>query len=229
MIRSVKAVVEAEKMANSGEIFLREGAKRSSGVQAKGKKVDQLSAYRSQIMGCGLCRLAGTRTNFVFGEGSSKAAIMFVGEAPGADEDREGRPFVGRAGQLLTKIIESIGLTREEVYIANILKCRPPENRPPMPDEIAACRGYLEKQIEMVKPRIVCALGKSSTQALLNVETPISQLRGKSFDFNGVKVIPTFHPAYLLRNPEAKKEVWEDMRKIAKELVLKLPGKKSDG
>jgi DNA polymerase len=229
VIKSVKAAIESETMSNSAELFLRKGGKGKEEPPVKGKKEDRLSAYRSEIKDCGLCHLAGTRTNFVFGEGSSKAALMFVGEAPGADEDREGRPFVGRAGQLLTKIIGSIGLAREEVYIANILKCRPPENRPPMPEEIAACRQYLEKQIEMIKPRIICALGKFSAQTLLSVETPISQLRGKIFDLNGVKVIPTFHPAYLLRNPEAKKEVWDDMRMIAKELGLKLPGKKKEG
>ncbi|MGB3057465.1 MAG: uracil-DNA glycosylase, partial [Candidatus Omnitrophota bacterium] len=140
--------------------------------------------------------------------------------------DKQGRPFVGRAGQLLTKIIESIGLKREDVYIANILKCRPPGNRNPLPSEIATCVTYLEKQIEFIKPGIICALGKFAAQTLLNTETPISRLRGKFHEYRGIKLMPTYHPAYLLRNPGGKREVWEDMKKVAKELGLEMPPKR---
>jgi len=139
---------------------------------------------------------------------------MFVGEAPGFDEDRQGEPFVGAAGQLLTRIIEAIQLRREEVYIANILKCRPPNNRNPLPDEIALCRPYLDRQIELIRPRIICALGKFAAQTLLATDTPISRLRGRFHDYRGTPVMPTFHPAYLLRNPGGKRAVWEDMQQI---------------
>jgi DNA polymerase len=151
---------------------------------------------------------------------------MFIGEAPGKDEDLQGRPFVGRAGQLLTKIIESIGLKREDVYIANILKSRPPDNRNPQPDEIAACTPYLLKQIECIKPKVICTLGKFSSQTLLDTEMPISSLRGKFYEYHGIKLMPTYHPAYLLRSSIGKKDVWEDMKKIAKELGLTIPKKK---
>lgn len=174
---------------------------------------------RAQALGCTRCtELYPTRTNVVFGSGNTKAQLMFVGEAPGADEDAQGLPFVGAAGQLLTKIIESIGLNREEVYIANVLKCRPPSNRKPAPQEIHNCQPYLEEQIRMVSPRIICALGTFAAQTLLKTEKSISQIRGKFFDSHGAKLIPTFHPAYLLRNPGDKRLVWEDMKKIKKEL-----------
>jgi len=143
---------------------------------------------------------------------------MFVGEAPGQDEDLQGLPFVGRAGQLLTKIIEAIELKREDVYIANILKCRPPNNRPPEPDEIAACRGFVARQIEHIRPLIIVALGKFAAQTLLEIETPISRIRGKFFDHRGIPLIPTYHPSYLLRNPSAKREVWEDMKAVRERL-----------
>ncbi|MGB2661425.1 MAG: uracil-DNA glycosylase, partial [Candidatus Omnitrophota bacterium] len=160
------------------------------------------------------------------GEGDPRADLMFIGEAPGGDEDRQGRPFVGRAGQLLTKIIESVGLKREDVFIGNILKCRPPGNRNPLPDEIAACNSFLLKQIDIIKPKVICALGKFAAQTLLDTETPISRLRGKFYDYHGTKLMPTYHPAYLLRNSQGKKDVWEDMKKVAAELGLKIPPKK---
>ena len=143
---------------------------------------------------------------------------MFIGEAPGEEEDKRGEPFVGRAGQLLTKIIEAMGLKREDVYIANILKCRPPHNRAPQPDEIIACRENVKRQVEMINPRVICTLGKFASQTLLRTQTPISVLRGHFQEYNGIKVMPTFHPAYLLRNPNEKKTVWQDMKKIMKEL-----------
>jgi DNA polymerase len=177
-----------------------------------------LDALRQKVLHCTLCDLHRGRTHAVFGEGNPKAVLMFIGEGPGREEDKQGRPFVGMAGQLLTKIIEAIKFRREEVYIANIVKCRPPENRVPFPMEIAACRSYLVSQIEQIKPMIICALGKTAAWALLNTETPISQLRGKWFEFQGIQMMPTFHPAYLLRNPQEKRLVWEDMKKIRKVL-----------
>ena len=174
-----------------------------------------LAEVRKELGDCKRCKLHRTRRTIVFGEGNEKAALMFIGEGPGYDEDVQGRPFVGKAGQLLTKIIESIHLPREEVYIANIVKCRPPQNRNPEPDEIQCCNPFLMKQIRVIRPRIICALGTFSAQTLLKTDTKISALRGKIFDLEGIKVIPTFHPAFLLRNPERKREVWEDMKKIA--------------
>lgn len=139
---------------------------------------------------------------------------MFVGEAPGEDEDRQGEPFVGRAGQLLTKIIEAIGMTREQVYIANVIKCRPPGNRNPEADEVATCEPFLAEQLAIVRPRVVVALGKFAAQSLLRTTEPITKLRGRVFEWQGAALIPTFHPAYLLRNPPAKREVWDDMKKV---------------
>lgn len=161
---------------------------------------------------CKLCTLG--RSQVVFGVGNPKARLMFVGEAPGEDEDKKGEPFVGRAGQLLTKIIEAIGLTREQVYIANVIKCRPPSNRNPEPDEVAACEPYLFRQIDVIQPRVIVPLGKFAAQSLLRTMDPITRLRGRQFDYRGTVLIPTFHPAYLLRNPSAKREVWEDMKKV---------------
>lgn len=161
---------------------------------------------------CKLCTLG--RSTVVFGSGSPRARLMFVGEAPGEDEDRQGLPFVGRAGQLLTRIIEAIGLTREQVYIANVIKCRPPDNRNPEPDEVAACSPFLFRQVEAVNPLVIVALGKFAAQCLLQTADPITRLRGRAFDFQGRTLIPTFHPAYLLRNPAAKREVWDDMKKV---------------
>jgi len=154
------------------------------------------------------------RKTLVFGEGSPKAALMFVGEGPGYDEDVQGRPFVGKAGQLLTKIIQSIGLQREDVYIGNIIKCRPPQNRNPEPDEIEACHPFVLRQIQAIRPKIICALGTFAAQTLLKTSAKITALRGKVFDLDGIKVIPTYHPAYLLRSPEKKRETWEDMKQI---------------
>jgi DNA polymerase len=170
-----------------------------------------------QCMRCKLCELG--RTQVVFGVGHPKAPLMFVGEAPGEDEDKKGEPFVGRAGQLLTKIIEAISLTREQVYIANVIKCRPPGNRNPEPDEVAACEPFLFRQIEIIRPRVIVALGKFAAQCLLRSTEPITKLRGREFEFHGATLIPTFHPAYLLRNPPAKREVWEDMKKVRALLV----------
>ena len=163
-------------------------------------------------MRCKLCNLGRSQT--VFGVGNPKARLMFVGEAPGEDEDKKGEPFVGRAGQLLTKIIESIGLTREQVYIANVIKCRPPGNRNPEPDEVATCEPFLFRQIDAIQPRVIVPLGKFAAQSLLKTMDPITRLRGRRFDYRGAVLIPTFHPAYLLRNPSAKREVWDDMKNV---------------
>jgi uracil-DNA glycosylase family 4 len=178
-----------------------------------------LDAVRAHVGDCQLCKLCSTRTNIVFGVGNPNADLMFVGEAPGADEDEQGEPFVGRAGQLLTKIIEAMGFQRGDVYIANVLKCRPPNNRPPEPDEVATCEPYLFKQIDAIKPKVIVALGTHAAHALLKIDTPISKIRGKVLDFRGdVKLVPTFHPAYLLRSPDRKRDVWEDM-KIVRDLL----------
>jgi uracil-DNA glycosylase family 4 len=174
-----------------------------------------LEEIRKELGDCKRCKLHRTRRTIVFGEGDEKATLMFIGEGPGYEEDVQGRPFVGKAGQLLTKIIESINLSREEVYIANIVKCRPPQNRNPESDEIESCNAFLMKQIHAIQPKIICALGTFAAQTLLKTDTKISALRGKLFDLEGIKVIPTYHPAFLLRNPERKREVWEDMKKIA--------------
>ena len=184
-----------------------------------GNEKEALLQLRETVLPCMLCHeLAGTRKSVVFGSGNSSAQLMFIGEAPGHDEDLQGLPFVGQAGQLLTKIIESIGLKREEVFITNTLKCLPPGNRQPQPDEISHCRPYLLKQIEIIRPKIICALGSFAAQTILETQTPISQLRGKFYEKNGVKIICTFHPAYLLRNPGEKRKVWEDMKMIRREL-----------
>jgi uracil-DNA glycosylase len=177
--------------------------------------VESLAAVRADIGDCTRCKLHTLgRTQIVFGVGNPNADLMFVGEAPGRDEDLQGYPFVGRAGQLLTKIIEAIALKREDVYIANVIKCRPPENRNPEPDEVATCEPFLFRQIDVIKPKVIVALGKFGAQTLLRTLDPISRLRGRVFDYRGAKLIPTFHPAYLLRNPSSKREVWEDMKLV---------------
>ena len=177
---------------------------------------DNLDRIKSDIgqdcRRCKLCTLG--RSQIVFGVGNPKARLMFVGEAPGEEEDKRGEPFVGRAGQLLTKIIEAIGLTRDQVYIANVIKCRPPGNRNPEADEVEQCEPFLFRQIEVIKPRVIVPLGKFAAQSLLKTTDPITRLRGRQFEYRGTALIPTFHPAYLLRNPSAKREVWEDMKKV---------------
>jgi DNA polymerase len=176
---------------------------------------EALVAVRTEIGDCTRCKLhALGRKQIVFGVGNPDADLMFVGEAPGGDEDIQGIPFVGRAGQLLTKIIEAIGLTRDDVYIANVIKCRPPGNRNPEQDEVETCEPFLFKQIDVIKPKVIVALGKFGAQTLLRTLDPISRLRGRVFNYRGAKLVPTFHPAYLLRNPSSKREVWEDMKLV---------------
>jgi uracil-DNA glycosylase len=181
---------------------------------------ETLAAIRTDIgEDCSRCKLHTLgRKQIVFGVGNPDADLMFVGEAPGADEDAQGIPFVGRAGQLLTKIIEAISLTRDDVYIANVIKCRPPQNRNPEQDEVDTCEPFLFRQIDTIRPKVIVALGTFAARTLLRTLDPISRLRGRVYDYRGAKLIPTFHPAYLLRNPSSKREVWEDM-KVARKLL----------
>ena len=183
-----------------------------------------LEQVREFIGDCRRCKLWPLRTNLVFGVGNPAAELMFVGEAPGADEDLRGEPFVGRAGQLLTDIIErGMGMPRSEVYICNVIKCRPPGNRNPEPDEVAACEPFLLRQIEIVRPRVIVGLGTFAVQALLKVKTPISKLRGNWHELRGIRMMPTFHPAYLLRNPADKRLVWQDIQLVMNELGRPIP------
>jgi DNA polymerase len=178
----------------------------------------RLEAVRQELGDCQRCKLAPTRTSLVFGVGSPDAALMFVGEGPGADEDRLGEPFVGAAGQLLDKMIAAMGLRREEVYICNIVKCRPPRNRDPEPDEVAACKPFLHQQIAAIRPRLIVALGKPAAQCLLQSTAPIGALRGRWHDFDGIPLMPTYHPAALLRNEGYKRPTWEDLKLVMGEL-----------
>jgi len=183
----------------------------------KGCGSPELLAIREDVGECSRCKLSGGRTKLVFGTGNPSAELMFVGEGPGADEDAQGEPFVGKAGQLLTKMIEAMGFRREEVYIANVVKCRPPGNRDPEPDEIEACEPFLKAQIAAVRPKVIVALGRFAVQTLLRDGTPITRQRGRWRTYEGVKLMPTFHPAYLLRNPPEKKKAWEDLQLVMKE------------
>lgn len=187
---------------------------------------ESLASIRADLGDCQRCKLCSTRTNIVFGVGNPQAEIMFIGEGPGADEDAKGEPFVGRAGQLLTKIIEAMGLTRNEVYINNIVMCRPPNNRAPEADESAMCKPFLLRRINAIKPKIIVCLGATAVKNLLENETPISKIRGKIQNWNGYNVMPTFHPAFLLRNPHMKAPVWEDMQAVLKFLGKPLPAAK---
>jgi len=188
----------------------------AAGVQLFGSAAEALKVVQTDIgPDCSRCKLhALGRRQVVFGVGNPEADLMFVGEAPGADEDQQGIPFVGRAGQLLAKIVEAIGLRRDDVYIANVIKCRPPQNRNPEQDEVETCEPFLFQQIDIIKPRVIVALGTFAARTLLRTLDPISRLRGRTYEYRGAKLIPTFHPAYLLRNPGSKREVWEDMKVV---------------
>ena len=251
IIRSVKMNIEIEKGFGIDSIIVSKPNKANSSLlnnQHEDKKVETVTSARpfdqqtfasekerrtklleelhQEVLTCHKCPLHKTRTNLVFGVGNSMAELMFVGEAPGRDEDLQGEPFVGRAGQLLTKIIEAIGLKRSDVYIANVLKCRPPGNRNPLPEEIVLCIPYLIKQIEIIRPKVLCALGTFAAQTLLNTKEPVGKLRGTFHNYNGTPAMVTFHPAYLLRNPPDKVKVWEDMKKV-RDLLNELAGKNS--
>jgi uracil-DNA glycosylase len=177
-----------------------------------------LASVREALGECTRCRLHEGRKNIVFGVGHPEAPLMFVGEAPGAEEDRRGEPFVGPAGQLLDRMIAAMGWTRDSVYIANVLKCRPPGNRDPQPDEVEACEPFLARQIEAIRPRVIVTLGKPAAHLLLGTRAPINALRGRWQEFRGIRVMPTFHPAFLLRSPERKRDVWEDLKLVIAEL-----------
>jgi len=219
ILNSIKAYLETDKLSGIKDIMLAssldEPRPDPSPLKAAGGTLEELLKSAGE---CDGCQLHKRRTNLVFGSGNPKARLMFVGEAPGGEEDLQGLPFVGRAGQLLTKMIEAIDMNRGDVYIANILKCRPPNNRNPMPEEIAACAPFLREQISIIRPKIICTLGKFASQFLLQSEEPITALRGRFHKYEGIKLMPTYHPAYLLRNPPAKKFVWEDLKKIRDEL-----------
>jgi DNA polymerase len=197
--------------------------KREPTDTADGQETERLlDVVRQEVAGCTRCaELVAHRTQTVFGVGNPKARLCFVGEAPGADEDRQGEPFVGRAGKLLTDIIEKgMGLARGDVYILNILKCRPPGNRNPLPEEADNCRGFLDRQLALIQPEFICCLGAVAAQNLLGVATPIGQLRGDFYEYRGVRVMCTYHPAYLLRNPSAKKQTWTDIQMLMQEMGL---------
>jgi len=205
----LQPIVTPAVAAQAGDLFL------SPTVQT----VQTLEELRAEIGDCRRCKLCQGRTKIVFGVGNPRAELVFVGEGPGRDEDLKGEPFVGRAGQLLTEIItKGMKLRREDVYIANVVKCRPPENRNPEPDEIAACEPFLVKQLDLIKPRIIVALGTFAAQTLLKTKTPISRLRGVWHTYQGIKLMPTLHPAYLLRNPNDKRLVWQDIQAVLREM-----------
>lgn len=219
IIKDIKNFIELEKESGMDELMLKNISRhkkekpRGSDLPARDKK-SALEELRQKAQACKECPLYESRRNLVFGSGNADAVLMFVGEAPGLEEDIQGEPFVGKAGALLTKMIEAMGFKRDDVYIANCLKCRPPQNRQPFPSEIIACREFLIKQIEIIKPEVICCLGKFSAQTLLMIEEPITKLRGRFYEFEGVKLMPTFHPAYLLRNPGEKRLAWEDLKKV---------------
>jgi uracil-DNA glycosylase len=196
-------------------------------VSAKpGEQQERLDAIRAEIGDCTRCKLHKGRNQIVFGVGSPSAELLFIGEGPGAEEDKQGIPFVGRAGDLLSKMIVAMGKTREDVYIANIVKCRPPGNRDPEADEVSTCIGFLHEQLVTIQPKVIVCLGRIAVQNLLDTKTPISQLRGQWQELGGVPVMPTYHPAYLLRSPSAKKPAWDDLKQVMDRLGWPLPKKK---
>ena len=207
--RAATSVPPTPARATSGDLFVPTGV----------RQADTLESLRAEIGDCQRCKLWSGRTHLVFGVGNPHAKLMFVGEGPGRDEDLKGEPFVGRAGQLLTEIItKGMKLRRQDVYIANVIKCRPPDNRNPEPEEIAACQPFLRRQVEIIRPNVLVALGTFAAQTLLGLRTPISRLRGHWYDYHGIKLMPTLHPAYLLRNPNDKKLVWADIKLVLAEL-----------
>ncbi|MCD4813710.1 uracil-DNA glycosylase [bacterium] len=220
-IRRMKKNIAAQINRGDNIIsFFRTGKTSPSRIlQPAAKEQDGFQKLYAQVKNCKQCELAGSRRNVVFGEGDPSAQLVFVGEAPGLDEDKSGRPFMGEEGNLLTKIIESIGLKREEVYLCNVLKCRPPGNRNPSSVEIEACQSFLKIQLDLIKPKVICALGAFAGQVLLQTKEPIGTLRGKIYTYQGIPVVPTYHPAALLYRPQNKKYVWQDMKHIA--LLLK--------
>ncbi len=220
----IKASAEPGKTSESPVRF---AGKSAGGPPANA--VELLTVLREQVSHCTRCpQLAAARTNTVFGVGNPRARLCLFGEAPGADEDRLGEPFVGRAGQLLDRILAACTLTRKDVYILNVIKCRPPGNRNPTSDEVENCRGYFERQLELISPEFICCLGAVAATTLLDKKTSIGSLRGGFHDYRGVKVLATYHPAYLLRNPAAKKEVWKDMQLLMNAMGIVIPKRAAD-
>ncbi len=213
ILESLKTQFEYRK--SCGINYFQKPEEQKSGLSEDNQSL--LDKVVEEMGDCKRCKLHSLRKNIVFGVGNSNARLMFVGETPGAEEDEQGIPFVGKAGQLLTKIIEAIDLKRSDVYIANIIKCRPSSNRNPEEDEIKTCIPFLEKQIEIIAPEIVCTLGNIATRALLDTDLEVTKLRGRFHERSGLKVMPTYHPSYLLRDPSKKRETWEDMKKVKKE------------
>ncbi|MCA9321460.1 MAG: uracil-DNA glycosylase [Salinibacterium sp.] len=222
LARALALALEAERAFGIDEIP--RGPVLAAGSAVPGQPVKTLENIAARIAECRDCGLCETRTRVVPGQGHERARLMFVGEAPGFEEDRQGLAFVGLSGQLLTKMIEAIGLSRDEVFIANILKCRPPENREPSAEESQTCFHYLEDQIDLIQPELICALGATAANGLLDRSEPMHQLRGRVFDYRGAKLVPTYHPSYLLRRPVEKKKAWEDLQRVAALLGLDLPG-----
>ena len=216
-MRSLKGYLPKDAMVMAKKKSKNSKAGAPNGIPA----FSTLAEVHANLQDCKRCKLCKGRTNIVLGEGSSKPTFMFVGEAPGAKEDESGRPFIGRSGQLLTKMIEAMGVKREDVFIANVVKCRPPDNRAPRPAEIEQCKPFLEAQIKMLKPKVIIALGATAAKNLLCTKEPIGELRGKVHSYQNTKLIATFHPAYLLRNPPAKKDCWEDLQFAMKEIGWK--------
>lgn len=215
---------ESPKSANDGRWSIVDG--HGTVIKKLSKKIQALVAVRADVGDCTRCRLCQKRKNIVFGAGNPDAHLMFIGEGPGADEDEQGMPFVGRAGQLLTKVINAMGLTRDDVYISNVVKCRPPNNRNPLPDEVATCIPFLKQQAKIIVPKAIVCLGSVATQNLLGTEEKITRIRGHFTKWQDIPVMPTYHPAFLLRNPNMKKPVWEDMMVVMKFLGLPITAKK---
>jgi DNA polymerase len=217
LLRDIRRHLEALRDAGCREIYLERPF-----VMPKSRK-KLLAELGDHVSVCKKCHLWKGRTQTVFGVGNPEARLLFVGEAPGAEEDRQGLPFVGRAGQLLTKIIEAMGMTRDDVYICNVLKCRPPGNRDPEMDEIVSCEPYLLRQLDLIRPEVMVALGRIAIQTLLREKTAIGRMRGRWYDYHGIPLMPTFHPAYLLRNPPEKRTGWDDMQEVMRKLGLEIP------
>ena len=211
-VESQQSPVDSPGTSRSADLHLQVGVGPGEGPQPTSHTLQSIREDIGDCVRCKLCTLG--RKQIVFGVGNPNADLMFVGEAPGRDEDIQGIPFVGRAGQKLTQIIEAIGMKREDVYIANVIKCRPPENRNPEPDEVEQCEPFLFRQIDTIKPKVIVALGTFAAKSLLKSTDSISRLRGRVYDYRGAKLVPTFHPAFLLRNPSCRREVWEDMKKV---------------
>jgi len=221
---AVEAIKSRLEILRDGGIhyIVKNNAHHNNTVHVIPEREERLNKLRQEKIGeCQRCSLCSQRTNLVFGAGSSSASILFVGEAPGSEEDLQGQPFVGKSGKLLTKMIEAMGFKRESVYICNVVKCRPPKNRDPLPEEIAACEPFLKEQISIIQPKIIVGLGRYACQTLLRSEVSIAKLRGIWHEYNGIRFMPTFHPAYLLRNPNAKKEVWDDLKAVMLEIEAK--------